>query len=46
VAGEDPPAELIGFALPEHSHAGALESEVEAADAGEEASNGQHRVSL
>jgi hypothetical protein len=36
VAGEDPLAEGVGLALPDDSHPGALEAEVEPADPGEQ----------
>ena len=39
--GEDSAAELIGLALPDDSHSGALEPEVEATDAGEQGSDGE-----
>jgi hypothetical protein len=39
---EDPLTERVLLAEPHSSHTGPLEAEVEAADAGEEGSNGQH----
>jgi hypothetical protein len=42
VLGEDPLAERVLLAEPQSSHTGALKPEIEAADAGEQGSNGQH----
>jgi hypothetical protein len=42
VPGKDPSAELVLLALPHNAHAGSFEAEVEPADPGEEASDGEH----